>query len=49
MTNRPEEELPGDENKHGDEGIDDSTDMDGVFLYIYFQDTITFPIMTLNF
>ena len=29
MTNRPEEELPGDENKHDDEGIDDSTDMDG--------------------
>ena len=29
MTKRPEEELPGDENKHDDEGIDDSTDMDG--------------------
>ena len=29
MTTRPEEELPGDENKHDDEGIDDSTDMDG--------------------
>jgi hypothetical protein len=25
----PEEELPGDENKHDDEGIDDSIDMDG--------------------
>jgi hypothetical protein len=29
MSRRPEEELPGDENKHDDEGIDDSTDMDG--------------------
>ncbi|CAN5315020.1 hypothetical protein BH18THE2_BH18THE2_35510 [soil metagenome] len=26
---KPEEELLGDENKHDDEGIDDSTDMDG--------------------
>jgi hypothetical protein len=29
MTKNPEEELPGEENKHDDEGIDDSTDMDG--------------------
>jgi hypothetical protein len=29
MSKRPEVELPGDENKHDDEGIDDSTDMDG--------------------
>ena len=29
MTNRSEEVLPGYENKHDDEGIDDSTDMDG--------------------
>ena len=29
MTTRPEEELPGEKNKHDDEGIDDSTDMDG--------------------
>jgi hypothetical protein len=29
MPKRPEVELPGDENKHDDEGIDDSTDMDG--------------------
>ena len=29
MSKRPEEELPGDENKHDDEGIDDSPDMDG--------------------
>ncbi|CAN5464131.1 hypothetical protein BH18THE2_BH18THE2_42470 [soil metagenome] len=29
MSKRPEEELPGDENKHDDEGIDDGTDMDG--------------------
>jgi hypothetical protein len=29
LSKRPEEELPGDENKHDDEGIDDSTDMDG--------------------
>jgi hypothetical protein len=29
MTTRPEEELPGDKNKPDDEGIDDSTDMDG--------------------
>ena len=29
MSKRPEEELPGDENKHDDDGIDDSTDMDG--------------------
>ena len=29
ITRSPEEELPGDENKHDDEGIDDSIDMDG--------------------
>jgi len=29
MSKRSEEELPGDENKHDDEGIDDSADMDG--------------------
>jgi hypothetical protein len=29
MAKSPEEELPGEENKHDDEGIDDSTDMDG--------------------
>jgi hypothetical protein len=29
MTKYSEEELPGDENKHDDEGIHDSTDMDG--------------------
>ena len=29
ITRRPEEELPADENKHDDEGIDDSIDMDG--------------------
>ena len=29
MTRSPEEELPGDENKHDDEGIDDTIDMDG--------------------
>ena len=29
MAKNPEEELPGEENKHDDEGIDDSTDMDG--------------------
>jgi hypothetical protein len=29
MSKRPEEEIPGDENKYNDEGIDDSTDMDG--------------------
>jgi hypothetical protein len=29
MTKSPEEELPGDETKHDDEGIDDSIDMDG--------------------
>ncbi|MGI8834219.1 MAG: hypothetical protein ACR2IS_16490 [Nitrososphaeraceae archaeon] len=29
MSKRPEEELSGDENKHDDEGIDESTDMDG--------------------
>jgi hypothetical protein len=29
MSKRPEEELLGDENKHDDEGIDESTDMDG--------------------
>jgi hypothetical protein len=28
MTKNPEEELPGEEN-NDDEGIDDSTDMDG--------------------
>jgi hypothetical protein len=29
MSKRPEEEILGDENKHNDEGINDSTDMDG--------------------
>ena len=29
ITRSPEEELPGDENKHDYEGIDDSIDMDG--------------------
>ena len=29
MTKRSEEELPADENKHDDEGIDDTMDMDG--------------------
>jgi hypothetical protein len=29
ITRSPEEELAGDENKHDDEGIDDSIDMDG--------------------
>ena len=29
MAKSPEEELPGEENRHDDEGIDDSTDMDG--------------------
>jgi hypothetical protein len=29
MTKSSEEELPGDEDKHDDEGIDDSIDMDG--------------------
>ena len=29
ITRSPEEELPGDENKHDDKGIDDSIDMDG--------------------
>ena len=29
MAKSPEEDLPGDENKHDDEGIDDSMDMDG--------------------
>jgi hypothetical protein len=29
MSKRPEEELPGDENKHDNEGIGYSTDMDG--------------------
>jgi hypothetical protein len=29
MIKSSEEELPGDEDKHDDEGIDDSVDMDG--------------------
>jgi hypothetical protein len=29
ITRSPEEELAGDEDKHDDEGIDDSIDMDG--------------------
>lgn len=29
ISKRPEEEIPGDENIHNDEGIDDSTEMDG--------------------
>jgi hypothetical protein len=29
ITRSTEEELPGNENKHDDEGIDDSIDMDG--------------------
>jgi hypothetical protein len=29
MAKSSEEELPGDEDKHDDEGIDDSVDMDG--------------------
>jgi hypothetical protein len=29
ITRSPEEELPGDENKHDDDGIDDTIDMDG--------------------
>jgi hypothetical protein len=29
MAKSPEEDLAGDENKHDDEGIDDSMDMDG--------------------